>query len=260
MTTLNNIGIQFDQEVERESRYFDNIRELAEDNLAEPGEEFELDLELIPATDYYGNARSVLVREGVNTVGVLPDEDVDKWWELLCALHDAKESAEIPGRIWTSRDWDTHFYASVRLDMPTIGEAEEAIKDDFVELTKDNRNAWRKFSNFVEEYWDPQWVKAHGWTQEQVDARVAQTKQALEEHRNSQGSGPTPTAAQAEMTAQAHKANAARPASPVQPVPSSGSSQFSKKATPIVMKVLLGILAVVVLLFLIILGIGIAVS
>ena len=135
MTNLNPLGNDYTQEVERESFYFDNIRELAEDNLADPGEEFELDLELLPVTNYYGMERAIIVRDSISTLGWLPDEDRDYWWPLACALHDAGETIEAPGRIWTCPDWEGDFYASVRLDMPTMAEAETEIEDDYVELT-----------------------------------------------------------------------------------------------------------------------------
>lgn len=180
MTNLNPFGNDYTQEVERESFYFDNIRELAEDNLADPGEEFELDLELLPVTDYYGMERAIIVRDGISTLGWLPDEDRDYWWPLACALHDAGETIEAPGRVWTCPDWEGDFYASVRLAMPTMDEAETEIEDDYVELTAENRNAWKKFENYIEEYWDKRWVKAHGMSDEEVQRRNEETSRAVE--------------------------------------------------------------------------------
>lgn len=179
MTNLNPLGNDYTQEVERESFYFDNIRELAEDNLADPGEEFELDLELLPVTNYYGMERAIIVRDSISTLGWLPDEDRDYWWPLTCALHDAGETIEAPGRVWTCPDWEDKFYASVRLAMPTMAEAETEIEDDFVELTAENRKAWTNFENYIEEYWDKRWVEAHGMSDEEVQLRHEETRRAV---------------------------------------------------------------------------------
>lgn len=180
MTNLNPLGSDYNQEVERESFFFDNIRELAEDNLADPGEEFELDLELLPVTNYYGMERALIVRDGVSTLGWLPGEDLDYWWPLMCALQDAGERIEMPGRVWTCPDWEGDFYASVRLAMPTMAEAETEIEEDFVELTADNRKAWTRFENYIEEYWDERWVKAHGMSKEEVQRRHEETSREVE--------------------------------------------------------------------------------
>ena len=104
MTLLKFLGENYSQEVDRESFFFPNLRELAEDNLAGPGEEFELELQLLPVTDYYGMDRAIIVRESIHTLGWLPEEDMDYWWQLACAVHDAGGTIEVPGRVWTSRD------------------------------------------------------------------------------------------------------------------------------------------------------------
>lgn len=182
MTLLKFLGENYSQEVDRESFFFPNLRELAEDNLAGPGEEFELELELLPVTDYYGMERAVIVRESIHTLGWLPEEDMDYWWQLACAVHDAGGTIEVPGRVWTSRDWEKDFYASVRLDMPTMAEAETELENDGVELTAANRKAWTNFSNYIEEYWDPRWVEAHGMSEEEVEKRKEATHREVEEY------------------------------------------------------------------------------
>lgn len=181
MTDINPLGSDYTQEVERESFYFDNIRELAESNLADPGEEFELDLQILPVTDYYGMERAIIVRDGVSTLGWIPNEDRDYWWPLACALHDAGEQIEVPGRVWTCPDWEGDFYASVRLAMPTMAEAETEIENDFVELTAENRKAWTNFENYIEEYWDKRWVEAHGMSDEEVQRRFEETRRRSEQ-------------------------------------------------------------------------------
>lgn len=187
MTLLKFLGENYSQEVDRESFFFPNLRELAEDNLAGPGEEFELELQLLPVTDYYGMDRAIIVRESINTLGWLPEEDMDYWWQLACAVHDAGGTIEVPGRVWTSRDWEKDFYSSVRLDMPTMAEAETELENDDVELTATNRKAWTSFSNYIEEFWDPRWVEAHGMTEQEVEQRAEETHRRVEEYR-AQGS------------------------------------------------------------------------
>lgn len=180
MTNLKLIGMNYAQEVEREGRYFGNIRSVVEANFTDPGEELEIDVELVPVTNYYGDDRAIVVRDGIETLGILPDEDVDTWWPLLCAMHDAQEEALVPARIWTSRDWEKKFYASVRLDMPPLDEAEQEIADNGVELTKRNRAAWKNFNNELIEYWDKNWVAAHGMTPEEVEEHARRTSERLE--------------------------------------------------------------------------------
>ncbi|WP_288801766.1 hypothetical protein [uncultured Corynebacterium sp.] len=183
MIELHPYGDEFHQEVDREGRYFSNLRDLAEDNFSEPGEEFTVEVSLIPATNYYGESRAVLVREGISTLGVLPQDALEDWWPTLCALHDANEEAVVNARIWTSRDWDENFYASVRLAMPSKEEAQEAIDEDITEITSENLNAWKRFENFEIEYWDPNWVQAHGWTQDQVKEQQEITQRHLDEYQ-----------------------------------------------------------------------------
>lgn len=193
MIELHPYGDDFTQEVDREGRYFSNIRILAEDNFADPGEEFITEVSLIPATDYYGESRAVLVREGVSTLGILPQDALEEWWPMLCALHDAGEKAVVNARIWTSQDWEERFYASVRLAMPTHNEAQEAIEEDFIEITPANLEAWKTFSNFEAEYWDKNWVQAHGWTQEQVQEQVDLTQRQIDEYQQKrQAEAPQP--------------------------------------------------------------------
>lgn len=193
MTDINPFGSDYAQEVERESFYFDNIRELAESNLADPGDEFELDLQILPVTNYYGMERAIIVRDGVSTLGWLPDETRDYWWPLACALHDAGEQIEVPGRVWTCPDWEGDFYASVRLAMPTMAEAETEIENDFVELTAENRKAWTNFENYIEEYWDERWVKAHGMSDEEVQRRHDETARAVRKIMAEREAAPSTT-------------------------------------------------------------------
>ena len=66
--------------------------------------------------------------------------------------------------------------------MPTMAEAETELENDGVELTAANRKAWTNFSNYIEEYWDPRWVEAHGMTEEEVEQRSEETHRRVEEY------------------------------------------------------------------------------
>lgn len=167
----------FDQEVDHESRYFDTIRELAEDNFATPGDEFTVDATLMPVTDYYGDARAIAVQVDYSTVGTLPDEDVDDWWRLAVAAHDAGDELEVEARLWTCTDWEKKFYASVRLALPDATDGEDQADGVFDD---DDYAAVTGFTNPLEEYWDPKWRKAHGMTDVEYEAR------ADEAHRNAE--------------------------------------------------------------------------
>lgn len=213
MTNISTYSEHYGQEVDRESRYFDNLRSLAEDQYAEPGEEFHLDLELIPATDYYGDERAVLVREGVSTLGILPSEDLDEWWPLLCAMADAKEDIEVRARVWTSHDWENNFYASVRLNMPSIDNALGALEDDFVELTPENLEAYKSFTNVVVEYWDEGWKKAHGMSDEEAEQLHLETRQRLIDSGTLAPDGSVPGHSSSLAATPAAKASTALPSS-----------------------------------------------
>jgi hypothetical protein len=169
----------FDQEVDHESRYFDTLRELAESNYADPGEEFTTTATLIPVTDYYGDAKTIAVQVDFMTVGTLPVEDVDEWWRLAVAANHASDDLEVDARIWTCRDWETKFYASVRIALPGISEGEDQADDAFDES---DFAAVAGFKNPLEEYWDPKWRKAHGMTDEEYKARADEAHRRAEEY------------------------------------------------------------------------------
>ena len=67
--------------------------------------------------------------------------------------------------------------------MPTMAEAETELENDGVELTAANRKSWTSFSNYIEEYWDPRWVEAHGMTEQEVEQRAEETHRRVEEYR-----------------------------------------------------------------------------
>lgn len=124
---------RYAQEVHREGKYFDNIRSAAEFENAAPGEEFEIELYLVPDE----NTPTVRVQHLGETLGELPAEDAQEWWPVLTAIK-AKEYAQmdtsVDARIWTCPDWEDRFYASVRLEMPTVDTALEFAIEDVLEF------------------------------------------------------------------------------------------------------------------------------
>ncbi len=179
MTNISPLIDSFDQEVDHEGRYFDNLKDLAENELADPGEEFTVEVELVPAAGYFHTDRTILIREGVSTLGTLPHEATETWWQLACAMYDANEVLEANAQIWTSPDWDERFYASVRLSLPTRVEALQEIEDDYVTLTEENLDAHENFTNEVIDHFVPAWRQAHNMTDEQYQAEVDKTQQEL---------------------------------------------------------------------------------
>lgn len=161
MTNIEPTGKNFTVVVDNSKFYAENVREQAESNRALPGQSFILEVQLVPVTDYYHQPRTVLVRRGVRTLGYLPEPQATEWWPFLCAMHTAGESTSVMADVWTSEDWSTNFYSSIRLSLPTLVDAEIAIAEDHVQLDDAERNAWHGFSNDAGEYWDPRWVKAH---------------------------------------------------------------------------------------------------
>lgn len=177
MTNVNPHPDRFNQEVDFESRYFDNLRHLAERELAGPGAEFTVEVKLIPATGYFHRDRSILIREEANTLGELPESQVDTWWPLVCALADAGETLSIAARVWTSSDWDDRFYASVWIALPTLGQALQTLENDAVDLTRENLKAYQSFAHEVTDQAVPAWRAVHGMTDLQNQSDVNQNPQ-----------------------------------------------------------------------------------
>ena len=146
-----------------------------------PGEEGFLELELEPATDYFGYERAIVVRETGQGLGILPEELTDEWWPFVCAMADAKEIIYVDGRLWTSEDWGERFYASIRVNLPPLQEAIQAAEDDFVELTEDNWQAHETAKWERIDYTNPTWRERHGMTDEGYREQVEATEQRLKE-------------------------------------------------------------------------------
>lgn len=109
-------------EVEGESNAFEEIRQLAEDHGAKPGETFNITLDLQEYLD------EIIVQHNLTDFGQLElsDTDKEKWATIL----DDSGALEVNARIWTSRDWENNFYASVRVDLPSTEDALNQLEDE----------------------------------------------------------------------------------------------------------------------------------
>ena len=108
-------------EVEGESFAFDEIRELAEQEGAKPGKAFTVQLDLRTSFD------EVTVEHNFTEFGELKlSQSTKASWARL--IQDSP-GMEVTARIWTSQNWEENFYASVRVDLPEVGEASRQIND-----------------------------------------------------------------------------------------------------------------------------------
>lgn len=116
---------KYRQDIEGESRAFEELRDMAVAAGADPGKSFfdrvrlVEDLGTVSAEhDIYGN------------LGDLPIEDNLAWSHLIRYIDSVfLEDLEVAARIWTCQDWEEDFYASVRLDLPTPEDALEQVRD-----------------------------------------------------------------------------------------------------------------------------------
>ena len=119
----------YSTEVEGESYAFDEIRELAEKRGAAPGKAF------ITELDLGENLGEIIVEHMYVEFGQLEiDEDAKQAWADLL---ENSLPITVRARIWTSPDWEDDFYASVKVDLPTIedasAQADVALKAHLVE-------------------------------------------------------------------------------------------------------------------------------
>ena len=119
----------YSTEVEGESYAFDEIRELAEAHGAAPGKAFITELDLSESLG------EIIVEHMYVEFGQLEiDEDAKQVWAELI---ENSLPLTVRARIWTSRDWEDDFYASVKVDLPTVEDAEAqadaALKAHLVE-------------------------------------------------------------------------------------------------------------------------------
>lgn len=187
MTNIStNIGI-YEQDTDRESWNFENIDYVRHTEPAERGEEFELELQLIPVTNYFDRERAIVVATTTNRpLSILPESKTDTWWSLLTDCHSRQEDINVNGCIWTSPE-HKRFYASVRIDLPELEEAEECVRDDLFlddEVAGDEEYEFStpdNFTNEVVDYTNSVWRERHGMTDDEYEAKAEQTRLRVEQ-------------------------------------------------------------------------------
>lgn len=209
MTNIStNIGI-YEQDTDRKSWHFENLEHLRDSEDAKRGREFELELQLMPVTNYFGRERAIVIATTLDSpLSILPESMTDTWWPLLTDCHSRKEEINVNGRIWTSPE-HKEFYASVRIDLPELEEAEELIRDDLFldDEVKGNGeyvfSAPDYFTNEVIDYTNSVWRKHHGMTDAEYAAHVEQTRIHVEQIMREREAGAVSTHTSPEHRSQA---------------------------------------------------------
>lgn len=169
-------------ETDHESWHYERIEYLRDTDYHERGEDFITDLELIPVTNYFGLNRAIAIGEHESPVSILSSEDMEDYWALVTYLHAQNETLEVSARVWTSPE-HREFYASVRIDLPTIEEAEEKVRYE-LDLDDDfNFKAVPDFQNVIEDYTSDRWRAAHGMSDAEYQQRVEETARKVAEIR-----------------------------------------------------------------------------
>ena len=211
MTNISLHSYDYNQETDNESWNFEHLNDLRDSEMADRGDEFELELQLTPATNYFGHDRIIVISHRSHTpLSTLPTSMTDDWWPLVTERFAAKDPIEVNGRIWTSPELK-EFYASVRIALPSIEEAEQEVRDDMYldDGTENGVYVFRTpvdFSNEFNDYINPVWRQAHGMTKDQYDAEVEKTNRELERMQAAKSSpyesaqaAPTPQEQQRNM-------------------------------------------------------------
>lgn len=166
------------QDTDHESWHFEHIEYLQESEGADRGDDFTMDLALVPVTDYFGLKRAIVVSHLGSPVSVLPDELTQEFWPLVTYLSERKDRLEVSARIWTSPE-NRDFYASVRIDLPPIEEVEDTVR---YELNLDEDFTFAEnpyFTNQIVDYTSERWRQAHGMTDEEYKACVEETRRQI---------------------------------------------------------------------------------
>lgn len=180
------------QDTDHESWHFEHIDFLRDFNNQPRGEEFVKDLELLPVTNYFGLDRAIAVVHCDRPVSLLPEQIAKLCWPLVTALHTRNETLEVSARIWTSPE-DREFYASVRIALPSVDEAEAIARND-LDLEDDHEfRTDPAFRNYIEDYTSTKWRAAHGMPDEEHERRVDETSRRVAEIRTTPQ--PTPVTA-----------------------------------------------------------------
>lgn len=175
---ISNYPPEHTQETDHESWHFEQLEYLRDSEDAARGEEFSLELSLIPVTNYFGMDRAIVVSHYSSPVSLLPPEVMEEFWPLCTNLHTQKEVLEVSARAWTSPE-DREFYASVRIDLPSISEVEDTVRyelglDDEVQFSE-----VPNFQNYIEDYTSTRWREFHGMTAEEYERRSAETSRRV---------------------------------------------------------------------------------
>ena len=176
------------QETDHESWHFQRIERLQENADVDRGEEFFMELQLLPATNYFGLEKAIAVVDVIHPVSVLPAELTKDLWPLVTYLYEKNEELEVSGRLWTSPEY-REFYASVRIDLPPIDEIQDTVRYELV-LEDDFEfpdNPY--FVNNIVDYTSEEWRKAHGMTDEEAQAHVDATARRVREFRSESSAG-----------------------------------------------------------------------
>lgn len=188
MTNISGYSTTYNQETDNESWNFEHLNDLRDSEMADRGDEFELELQLTPATNYFGHDRIIVISHGSYTpLSTLPTSMTDEWWPLVTERFAAKDPIEVNGRIWTSPELK-EFYASVKIALPSIEEAEQEVREDmYLDEGAENGayvfRAPQGFSNEFNDYINPVWREAHGMTEKQYRVEVEKTEKELERMR-----------------------------------------------------------------------------
>lgn len=188
MTNISPSSYDFDQETDNESWNFERLNDLRDTEMKERGDDFEVELRLIPATNYFDNDRIIVISDGRNSpLSTLPTSMTDEWWPLVTDCYAQDIFVEVNARIWTSPEMK-EFYASVRIDLPSIEDAEQTVRDDnYLDDAESGKPyVFRTppgFANELNDYLNPVWRKAHGMTDEQMEMEHQKTVERLERMR-----------------------------------------------------------------------------
>lgn len=188
MTNISLYSYDYNQETDNESWNFERLNDIRNSEMAERGEDIEIELNLIPVTNYFGHDRMIAISDGGRMpVSTLPTSMTDEWWPLVTDCFAQDISLEVNARIWTSPEMK-EFYASVRIDLPSIEEAEQEVRDDMYldEGAENGVYVFRTppgFANELNDYLNPVWRKAHGMTDGQMEMEHQKTVERLERMR-----------------------------------------------------------------------------
>lgn len=183
MTNISGNTLFYNQETNHESWNYWHLDMLREDNDADRGDEFFTELFLIPATNYFGLDRAIVITEGSFPLSTLPESMTDEWWPLVTDCFNRNEELSVKARVWTSPD-SKEFYASVKIALADIDNAAEEVIEDLYLVDEDYKfKTPKRFSNELNDFTNPVWREAHGMTDEQYQAETEKLNRWHEEYK-----------------------------------------------------------------------------